>query len=171
MPPASQTGAFRLINEAGDEAIRLGYFCVEEDRDGGFVGALLVVTPDARPVEFHCAEPVRPNRVQQILYGPTLRAHVVGDRIGGALLEGLSRPIDLLVATGVDEASAAERIGVPSVVASDGAAAATLDDRLAAAVRRLAETTDLAEPFERVRAAIREAHGATPIGDADAAAA
>ena len=35
-----------------------------------------------RPLEFHCTAPVKPNRVQQILYGPSLQPYLYGEQIG-----------------------------------------------------------------------------------------
>lgn len=152
----------------------LGYFCVREHETLGAVGGLLVVTADARPVEFHCTEPVRTNRAQQILYGPTLRPHVVGDCIGGALLRQAKARLALLLATDADEAGAATRVGLPAVVVSDASLDTIVEGLppvVADAVRRLAETVDLAEPFERIRAAIDEAQRTNAAGDADVAAA
>ncbi|MGA2797402.1 MAG: hypothetical protein ABSE63_07490 [Thermoguttaceae bacterium] len=39
-----------------------------------------------RPLEFHCTAPIKPNRAQEILYGPTLEAFIYGEQIGQTLL-------------------------------------------------------------------------------------
>ena len=39
-----------------------------------------------RPLEFHCTAPIKPNRAQEILYGPTLDAFLYGEQIGRTLL-------------------------------------------------------------------------------------
>ncbi len=70
---------------AGDEA--LGFLSVvEAPPGGGVVGALLVLNPRGRPLEFHCTSPVQPNRSQVILYGSTLRPFLWGEQIGVTLL-------------------------------------------------------------------------------------
>jgi len=42
--------------------------------------------PHRTPLEFHCTAPVKPNRAQQILYGPTLEPYLFGEQIGQSLL-------------------------------------------------------------------------------------
>jgi hypothetical protein len=63
-----------------------GYLSAVESAEHGFFGGYLLISPTGRPIEFHCTAPVRPNRAQQILYGPTLRPYLLGEQIGGALV-------------------------------------------------------------------------------------
>jgi hypothetical protein len=37
-------------------------------------------------LEFHCTSPIKPNRAQQILYGPTLEPFLYGEQIGQTLI-------------------------------------------------------------------------------------
>jgi hypothetical protein len=46
----------------------------------------LVLNTAGRPIEFHCTAPIKPNRAQEILYGPTLGPYLFGEQIGQALL-------------------------------------------------------------------------------------
>jgi hypothetical protein len=46
----------------------------------------LLLNGRGRPLEFHCTTPLRPNRAQQILYGPTLEPFLYGEQIGQTLL-------------------------------------------------------------------------------------
>ena len=39
-------------------------------------------------MEFRCTAPIKPNRAQQILYGPTLDFYLYGEQIGQSLLDG-----------------------------------------------------------------------------------
>jgi hypothetical protein len=64
----------------------IGFLSVVEIPDRGLVGGYLVVTSGARPIEFHCTTPVRANRAQEILYGPTLGPYLYGEQIGQTLL-------------------------------------------------------------------------------------
>jgi len=57
-----------------------GYYSANEV-DGHFVGGLLVLNENARPVEFHCTTPVRPSQSQRILYGVTLGEHILCELI------------------------------------------------------------------------------------------
>jgi hypothetical protein len=65
----------------------IGFFTVVEDSVSGWTGGYLVLNALGRPLEFHCTVPVKANRAQEILYGPTLRPFLVGEQIGQALLE------------------------------------------------------------------------------------
>lgn len=64
----------------------LGFLTVVEDPEHGLFGGYLVLNMLGRPLEFHCTTPVKPNRAQQILYGPTLEPYLYGELIGQALL-------------------------------------------------------------------------------------
>ena len=63
----------------------VGFYTVTEDADVGIVGGLLVLNAAGRPLEFHCTAPLKPNRAQEILYGPTLRPFLYGEQIGPTL--------------------------------------------------------------------------------------
>jgi len=70
----------------------LGFLTVLE-HELGLIGGYLVLNAAGRPLEFHCTAPVKPNRAQQILFGPTLEPYLYGEQIGQALLgKGDARP-------------------------------------------------------------------------------
>jgi hypothetical protein len=69
------------------DQFRLGFLTALEVPEQGHVGGLLVTNRQGRPLEFQCTAPVKPNRTQQILYGPTLEAFLLGELIGKALVE------------------------------------------------------------------------------------
>ncbi len=64
----------------------LGFLTVLEHEQQGLVGGYLILNLAGRPLEFHCTSPVKPNRAQQILFGPTLDAYLYGEQIGQTLL-------------------------------------------------------------------------------------
>jgi len=68
----------------------LGFLTVSEHEDQSLFGGFLVLNLAGRPMEFHCTAPVRPNRAQEILYGPTLRPYLYGEQIARALIERAS---------------------------------------------------------------------------------
>jgi hypothetical protein len=140
-----------------------GYLLVVENGVHGFTGGLLVVCDRGRPLEFHCTEPVQPSSAQRILFGPTLRGYVCGQQIGGALLAKLRSPLGALLTLDPETASAGHDAGVATFVLGEGA---PLPDTLLS----LAEAIDPAEPFDRVREAIREAQRGAGGGDERAAA-
>ena len=83
---------------AKPESFRLGFLTAIEVAERGYVGGLLVTNHLGRPLEFQCTTPVKPNRAQQILYGPTLGPYVLADLIGRTLVEKVAvKPHLLLV--------------------------------------------------------------------------
>ena len=64
----------------------LGFLTVVQYEQHGFLGGYLVLNTSGRPLEFHCTAPVKPNRAQEILYGPTLEPYLYGEQIGQALI-------------------------------------------------------------------------------------
>jgi hypothetical protein len=82
----------------------------------GLCGGYLVLNRCGRPLEFHCTTPVKPNRAQEILYGPTLKPFLYGEQIGQALLSK-SKSETLLICTDQEAALAvADYTEVPVVL-------------------------------------------------------
>lgn len=91
----------------------LGFLTVVEDPEYGLFGGYLVLNTAGRPEEFHCTAPIRPNRAQQILYGPTLEPYLFGEQIGQALL-AKAKAHPLLVCTDREPALAVrDHVDVP----------------------------------------------------------
>jgi len=178
----------------------LGFLTVVEHSQYGLFGGYLILNTAGRPLEFHCTAPIKPNRAQEILYGPTLESFLYGEQIGQTLISQ-SSVLPLLVCTDREAALAArEHISAPVVLVLPAEAPNTpaeeeskrlfrLDaphrggprlltfqlgrNRLALPERAdedrrligdrladLAESFDLAEPFQRIRDAIEEAQQA-----------
>lgn len=71
----------------------LGFLTTVEDPKDGLFGGYLILNPGGRPLEFHCTAPIRPNRAQLILYGPTLHPYLFGEQIGQTLVnKGRTEP-------------------------------------------------------------------------------
>lgn len=64
----------------------IGFLTVVEQDEQKFFGGYLLLNTSGRPLEFHCTAPVKANRAQQILYGPTLKPYLYGEQIGQTLL-------------------------------------------------------------------------------------
>lgn len=104
------------MSAGGASQAALGFLSVVEDEQLGLVGGYLLLNSLGRPIEFHCTAPVKPNRAQQILYGPTLRPYLYGEQIGQTLI-GKAAVQPLLVCTD-NELSLAVRdwVSVPVAV-------------------------------------------------------
>ena len=62
-----------MIRPNGQKSLpAIGFLTVTRDLEQGLFGGYLLLNALGRPLEFHCTAPVRPNRAQEILYGPTL---------------------------------------------------------------------------------------------------
>ena len=150
-----------------------GFLSVCEAGDAK-LGGYLLVDAMGRPVEFHCTEPVKPNRAQQILYGDCLDEFVCGERIGQALVTHGSL-LPLCVVTDCLAAMSLQKIvDVPVGLLTQDAVTApefietdwqthrlrSCDeadrDRLSEALEKLNARLDLSEPFERIHGAVEE---------------
>ncbi|MGH7129406.1 MAG: hypothetical protein ACREIV_12615 [Planctomycetaceae bacterium] len=69
------------------DQLRLGFLTANALNGHGYVGGLLVTNRFGRPLEFQCTTPVKPNRTQEILYGPTLVPFILAELIGRTLIE------------------------------------------------------------------------------------
>lgn len=96
-----------------------GFLTVVDNARFGLFGGYLVLNPAGRPLEFHCTAPIKPNRAQEILYGPTLHDFLYGEQIGGSLIgNGADQP--LLVFTDREPALAARlHVSMPMVMVLD----------------------------------------------------
>ncbi|QDV64289.1 hypothetical protein [Crateriforma conspicua] len=162
----------------------LGFYGVVHSEATGWTGGLLVLNETGRPLEFRCTLPVRPTKTHEILFGPTIRDHLIGEVIASVLLKSCRCPLSMILCRQA-EAMALDTLADCPValvrqaaqddegpIASDmiaGAAEAHFagSDLLVAMehlprVESLNEALpsfpDVEEPFDRIHEAIREAH-------------
>ncbi|PHR94683.1 MAG: hypothetical protein COA78_31860 [Blastopirellula sp.] len=76
----------------------VGFLTVIENKQHGLFGGYLVLNTSGRPLEFHCTSPVKANKAQEILYGPTLEPYLYGEQIASALLKK-SKSVPTIVCT------------------------------------------------------------------------
>jgi hypothetical protein len=159
-----------------------GFLSSVHTAEHGFFGGYLIVSELGRPLEFHCTSPVRPSRAQEILYGPTLQAYLLGEQIGGTLLAAAKLQVRLLLTDQPSMLAVRPAAGVTmAMVTARAAMNAELDasnccdliaggcqlefapgfesDREAVveSIELLSKHVDLAEPFGRIHEAIYEA--------------
>lgn len=109
---------------AKQDQFRLGFLTAIEVTDQGYVGGLLVTNRHGRPLEFQCTAPVKPNRTQEILYGPTLGPFLLGELIGKTLIEKSSVKPHLILTEKLEILELRNHISLPvaCIQADDGAA-------------------------------------------------
>ena len=162
---------------AMNEQLRLGFLTAIHLENRGHVAGLLVTNKYGRPLEFQCTAPVRPNRTQELLYGPTLVPFLLGELLSKTLLERIgvkphivltdrtemldSRPhVSLPVACVVEvekgKGGEGERLRIGKlqfVLHAEFGEDLKTFEKLA---KELAGDADLLEPLDRVREALQE---------------
>lgn len=98
----------------------MGYFTTLEDERAGWTGGLLVLNGGGRPLEFQCTLPIRPSRAHEILFGSSLRHHLISEVIGPTLLKKCRTPISLLCCQQVEALKLQETAIGPGADASGG---------------------------------------------------
>jgi hypothetical protein len=81
----------------GNSTPVLGFLTVVPHPQLGLFGGYLLLNANGRPLEFHCTTPVKPNRAQEILFGPTLDAYLYGEQIGQSLAAKASHEPQVLL--------------------------------------------------------------------------
>src|SRR5579862_7161932 len=108
-----------MTAESGKENFRLGFLTAIEVPERGFVGGLLVTNHFGRPLEFQCTAPLKPNRTQEILYGPTLVPYVLGDLIGRTLIEKVGVKPHIVLTERQELLSLRELVQIPVACVDD----------------------------------------------------
>lgn len=161
------------MSQGNQDPFRLGFLTAVEEGDRGFVGGLLVTNRFGRPLEFQCTAPVKPNRSQQILYGPTLRPFVLGELLGRTLLEKIGVKPNLVLVESRELLDLRPNISLGLALLVDAKSPDSVqalgkhglafhadypNDRseVARHAAGIPQDADLKEPFERVREALGE---------------
>jgi hypothetical protein len=164
----------------------IGFLTALEDPQHGFFGGYLVLSELGRPLEFHCSTPVMPNQAQRILYGKTLGAYVLSDLIGQTLVAKSQLPVQAVLTDQREMLGLTlVRDEIIICVESNNPVDADLESTSAPQftmgnyrlfgtttciwqpaeqqqiLSNIASRVELAEPFERIREAIREAQRVT----------
>lgn len=162
-----------------NESLHLGFLTVIDVAGGAFVGGLLVTNKLGRPLEFQCTTPVKPNRTQEILYGPTLKPFLFAEVIGKTLIERLQVKPQLILIDQPELLELRPHVDLPmACLVAKGKAPADLPDQLQLALgnkrvrfhpdhpddletvreqsRLIPADADTQEPVDRVREALQE---------------
>ncbi len=159
---------------ADTKEIRLAFIEVAIFSDGSIRGGILTTDIETRPFEFRVTSPIKPTRVQQILYGASLKDYVYGELICAPLVKATKEKLSMVLTK--DNYLVAIRPLVPTpviLIHSNGAQGndrikpvtfyphRNFQNELAFAQTILTpvmQKHDLLEPFERLRLALQEVH-------------
>ncbi|MBA4029402.1 MAG: hypothetical protein C0478_00535 [Planctomyces sp.] len=160
-----------MSDQAKKDQLRLGFLTAVEDPERGFVGGLLVTNRFGRPLEFQCTTPVKPNRTQQILYGPTLRPYLLSELIGKTLLDKVGVKPHLVLTEDQSLCELREHVDIPVGCFSEQTME-TLQignrhlefhsshdgemEHVRHQCKDVPTSADLKEPFDRIREALQE---------------
>jgi hypothetical protein len=161
----------------------VGFLSIVKQESLGVAGGYLVLNLAGRPLEFHCTAPVKPNRAQEILYGPTLVPYLYGEQIGQSLVAKSSLAVHAIFMDCIGALALRPHVDVPVVLVQNGLAGTDCDlprtlckfelgshalavlrshsadqDKVMSRLGQLLESFDLLEPFGRIHAALEEAH-------------
>src|SRR6476469_8548531 len=100
------------VNDSQKVPVTLGFLTVLQEPTG-WVGGYLVTNAWGRPLEFRLTTAVQPNRVQTVLYGPTLTEYLHADVIGKTLVEKTAAKPDLIVTDSPFALGLHARVGIP----------------------------------------------------------
>ena len=168
-----------MADKSNAVATSIGFLSIVEHAEHGLFGGYLVLNANGRPLEFHCTAPLKANRAQEILYGPTLKPFLYGEQIGQTLVKR-SQLEPMLIATDCPAATTLREFCSIPVVLTLSADRKSIDSTLVRfslsnievavpstfsgdrdlILRRWQAqhlTVDLQEPFSRIHEAIEEA--------------
>lgn len=157
-------------------SVNLGFLTILHEQ-AGYVGGYLVTNAWGRPLEFRLSSAVQPNKVQQILYGPTLEPYICSDLIGAKLIEKALTSVQYVF---TDHPSALDlrlQLNYPVALfekevrlADEESPGIAVNERirchdrfpedvapLTELLTKLGNGIDLADPFLRIREALAEA--------------
>ncbi|MFH1302036.1 MAG: hypothetical protein ABIK07_13325 [Planctomycetota bacterium] len=168
-----------MVADSSNE-LKLGFLTTIECPDGSLIGGLLVTNHFGRPLEFQCTTPVKPNRTQEVLYGPTLVPFLLGEVIGLTLVEKMNIKPNLILIEQEQAIELQKHTSIPVAILSDveqileesgsficehigknrlrfDAAHQSGKAAIENTSKKIPGDADLGEPFERVREALNEA--------------
>jgi hypothetical protein len=158
--------------------LTLCYLICPQDAANAFLGALMITDYRTRPLHFAYATPVRPSKIQKLLYGSTLDEHIKIDVISNKLLQGVPRVPDVLFVDTKELLTVRRLSKKPTAVLSkstespndpskltmlqyDTGSNLSDQDAVGQLISGLENFIDLVEPFARMREAVKEAGKAT----------
>ncbi len=165
------------------------FFSIARFEDGKAIrGAMLVTDENSKPLEFRCTAPLRPSKLQSILYGGALDKHMYVDLIGVPLLKGIKENATHVVVNDSVLLGMRPSVEIPVVLVQRDAALDVSDgedgpsvldapggrydpvivsvhpdheherQECREAIGKLFGKCDICEPFERIALALEEVH-------------
>jgi len=113
------------------DSCQLGFLRIVEIAGSGHVGGLLITNRMGRPLEFQCTTPVKANRTQEILYGPTLKPFLFSEMIGKTLFDRAQVKPHLILVDQEELLDLRDQVAVPVACVLSGKVGSSADTDLA----------------------------------------
>lgn len=163
-----------MANPSSDKA-RIAYVEISAFDDGSVRGGVLVTDIESRPYEFRVTSPIKPTKLQTMLYGKSLIDYMYGELICLPLLQAVKEAITLAVCRDEHLLVARPNLSIPLIVlrksdhgaAVKGLSSATIfthesfsgeQAQAEIIINGMSKKFDLFEPFERAKLAVSEVH-------------
>lgn len=163
-----------MANQASDKT-RIAYVDISAFDDGSVRGGVLVTDIESRPYEFRVTSPIKPTKLQTMLYGKSLIDYMYGELICLPLLQAVKETITLAICRDEHLLVARPNLAIPLVVVRrselstgiKGIGTATIftHDSFAGEqaqaeiiLNSMSKKFDIFEPFERAKMAVSEVH-------------
>ena len=157
------------------------------DDDSGIMGAILVTDAETKPLEFRVTAPIKTTNFQKTLYGDVLLEHILVELISLPLINAISEEIDLILVKdplflGVNNKQGVRVVRVHNEGGQNGSTKKDKQDvhligtngstlyietskkyeselaEIKDTINSLAESRNLLEPFDRLKAACEQVH-------------
>lgn len=66
----------------------IGYFMIYKSPEDKYAGGLMILNDKGLPTNFKYTEPIKPSKIQKIIYGNNLKSFLASEIIGKKILEG-----------------------------------------------------------------------------------
>jgi ribosomal protein S2 len=66
----------------------IGYFMIYKSPEDKYAGGLMTLNDKGLPINFKYTEPIKPSKIQKIIYGNNLKSFLASEIIGKKILEG-----------------------------------------------------------------------------------
>jgi hypothetical protein len=76
--------------------VQLAYLIANVVADESWTGGLLITDHRGLPLDFRYVEPIRPNKIQKLIYGGALKRYLLLDAIAGTLLKAVNPKVDFI---------------------------------------------------------------------------
>lgn len=149
--------------------LRIAFVDIIMFDDGAIRGGVLVTDKETRPYEFRVTSPIKPTKLQKLLYGASLDEYIYGQLVGLPLLKHVKEKVALAICIREQLLAARPDLEFPLVVLKKS----SRDDSIVAQphpsfpgeqahaeliIYEMLQRYDLGEPFHRLKLAVSEVH-------------